>query len=96
MRVRDLTAKYPGDCKRCGKAVSPGSRIAWVGRGQTYHWDCWNNDNPVEPTTTSHDEQEIAQGIHLADHLRATRNFFGEEAAMAEELAWEMKLGDGY
>jgi len=37
---------------------------------------------------------DVAQGMALADHIRATRDLLGEEAAAAEEYAWEMRLGD--
>jgi hypothetical protein len=37
---------------------------------------------------------EYQRGVALAEHIRFTAQMFGEDAAYAEELAWELKDPD--
>ena len=35
---RTLIARYPGQCRRCGQAITPGQTIRWkAGKGNTWH-----------------------------------------------------------
>lgn len=35
---RTLIARYPGTCRRCGQAITPGQSIRWkTGKGNTWH-----------------------------------------------------------
>jgi hypothetical protein len=41
-------------------------------------------------------DREYHLGVARGEHIRQTRDMFGEEAALAEELAWELKDPDPY
>src|SRR4051812_3483755 len=49
----------------------------------------WLSD--LEGDGGSYANAEIARGMARAEHIRDTGRFFGEQAAMAEELAWELR-----
>jgi hypothetical protein len=40
--------------------------------------------------------QQIQEGMRHAEHIRETREWFGEQAAIDEEYAHELKYGDGW
>lgn len=92
-------------CPKNG-AVEVGDDIVWwkdAGRSQVVHqggcedvfWGTEFGKVEAEQERAAF-SMEYAQGVALADHVRQTRDLFGEEAAAQEEVAWEMRLGDDY
>lgn len=93
--MRQIIAKYNGKCDECGGRIAKGSAILWA-RGYQAHAGC--DSHAIEREDVERErrfmDQEVALGMARADHIRDTARFFGEEAAMAEELAWELKDPD--
>ena len=105
-----MQARYDGKCPDCHSPITAGvDEIQRSGR-KWVHARCSTTsappsvlkarrprartaDNPDEDWT-GNDETEYQQGIAHARHISDTRKWFGEEAAVAEEYAWDMRFGD--
>ena len=49
-----ITAKYPGTCPTCQKAIQPGQQVEWSKGSKARHTDCAAaNSVPTKPTTTT-------------------------------------------
>jgi len=94
--MRLITAKYPGRCQECGQPISKGDQIFWQ-RGYAAHAQCNASfDSEMAEQNEAARERrlmdsEYAIGMARAQHIRDTAALFGEDAAVAEELAWELR-----
>lgn len=88
---KTFKAKYTGVCCGCRTTINPGNTVRYSGRSSLYHSGCI----PSGPRgTVSRDDQEYYQGRAEAETVKMVRAVYGEEAAMAEELAQDMRAGD--
>jgi len=76
--MKEMTARYPGICKACGKSISPGDKIKFYGRGHAEHGDCdlpspaesrWVAGEDarmgLEPGTLTSDRRLARQGLSV-------------------------------
>ena len=93
--MKQMTARYAGSCNNsqlsgCSGKVKRGEQIIYDGPGQVWHPGCG-------PTgVNSQADREYMAGMQQADNYRFTRNLLGEQAAIDEEYANELRFGDGY
>jgi hypothetical protein len=93
-------AKYDGTCKRCGDSIDVGQRIEGYSGGRGYqHVGCTADGEPETNHRHFTAEQrrmdaEYAAGQADYERWKFNRQMFGDEYAAAEELAWDMKLGN--
>ena len=83
------TAKYEGLCPKCGTAIHKGDTINFENE-RWCHFGCTQNGLPKH----EYDSSEYAKGRANAQRFRENAAMFGEEAAYAEEMAWEAKDPD--
>jgi hypothetical protein len=93
--MKQMKARYAGSCNNtqlsgCSGKVKRGDQIIYDGPGQVWHPGC--GPTGVDPKA----DQEYMAGMVQADNYRFTRNLLGEQAAIDEEYANEMRFGDGY
>lgn len=77
---KNMTARYSGTCKGCGGDIKPGDRIAWGGRGRTYHEGC-------KPSDDSRADQEYWGGRARGNLRSIERQIYGD--ALVEQ--WDME-----
>lgn len=94
-------AAHP-DCRQPAQATTErtirGFPVGCTGVAEVdghYHYSNGDCDTEVEGSNLwlGRANAEYQQGVALGDHIRSTRQFFGEAAAVAEEMAWESRLG---
>ena len=84
-----IVALYAGTCNKCGTGINTGEQIV-------KHHGKWCHQGCTQGGLEKHeyDSSEYAKGRARAEYIRETARLFGEEAAFAEELAWELKDPD--
>jgi hypothetical protein len=107
--MRQMQARYNGTCAACGGSIRRGTQILWNRQTrQAYHatGSCPETayeaadaargmgDDDYSAVERRHMDREYSRGVALGEHIRQTRDMFGEEAALAEEIAWERKDPD--
>lgn len=72
--ARKMTAKYPGRCRECCKAIEPGDKIVHAGKKENYHAVCYEERDETTP-------------VAAADAAAAAPTFTGDYEA-ADNFAW--------
>lgn len=103
--MRTITAKYPSKCRRCGGAIEKGERVQWQrGRG-CQHLACqpatarsgYDDAEAIEAERQRRlDEAEYQAGMNDYRRWKSNVELFGEDYAAQEELAWELRTGEGW
>jgi len=84
-----MKAKYVTLCPKCGTHIELGDEINNED-GRWLHFGCTQNGLSKH----EYDSSEYAKGRANAQRFRENAAMFGEEAAYAEEMAWEAKDPD--
>ena len=89
-----FTAKYAGCCGGCRNAINPGDRVRFNGRRSLWHAQCVPSYRSLPRRAATADDMEYARGVAEAETIKYVRAIYGEEAAVAEEIAQDMRAGD--
>jgi hypothetical protein len=88
-------AKYEGECNRCGQAIERGQSIERRRRGYQ-HSGCSKTSEAPRSAELRRMDSEVAAGESDYRRWKENTQMFGEDYAVAEELAWSMKTGEGW
>jgi hypothetical protein len=93
--MKRMKARYDGSCNNtalsgCSGKVRSGQTIIYDGPGRVWHPGCGATGVDVRA------DQSYMEGMRRTDDWRFTRNLLGEQAAVDQEYADEMRFGDGY
>ena len=93
IRTREISARYPGVCKHCGRKIEEGQKIWWA-PGHVYHAEHFNtgeHGNPEDLGLGDEDGFEAADWPEDPDPGADREEWFRE----MDGLAWEYTTADG-
>ena len=86
--IMTLSAKFNGTCRSCGARIRQGDRINWTRHGGA---QCLRHVSTSERAAYN---AEYSRGIADYEREKFNTETFGEDYAVAEELAWSLKDPD--
>jgi hypothetical protein len=69
-----LSAKFPGICLTCGNPFNRGASIAYAGKGQVHHAECYQAS--AEPSESEESDPDSLGAVLASDRRLASRGLF--------------------
>ncbi len=91
--MKTIKARYDSTCFGCRGFIAAGSTITGHS-GEWYHGS--GGGQGCTPSGNPRADAEYQRGAREANRYRDNASLMGEDYAAAEELAWELKDGDGW